>query len=103
MRAILPKRDNSGSPRVSRRSINHTRWCNARRGCPIDQSILLLAPRLEHHKGNLQTSSKEESAAEFRRWLCSTPPSTLVVYSDGSLSESGSAGYGQLNLQASNK
>ncbi|KAJ3498163.1 hypothetical protein NLG97_g1340 [Lecanicillium saksenae] len=61
---------------------------------PSCERPVLLAPRLEHHKHSLQTSSKEDSAAEFRRWLRTIPPSTLVVYSDGSLSESGSAGYG---------
>ncbi|KAJ2970286.1 hypothetical protein NQ176_g8262 [Zarea fungicola] len=55
---------------------------------------MLLAPRLKHDRALLQTSSKEETAAEFLRWLRSLPPSTLVVYSDGSLSENGSAGYG---------
>ncbi|EFZ02030.2 Reverse transcriptase [Metarhizium robertsii ARSEF 23] len=34
------------------------------------------------------------SAEDFDRWLQSIPPSTLVVYSDGSLSEKGAAGYG---------
>jgi ribonuclease HI len=43
---------------------------------------------------SLQTASKEESAAEFHRWLESTTPLTLIVYSDGSLSSDGAAGYG---------
>ncbi|KID81125.1 ATP-dependent DNA helicase PIF1 [Metarhizium guizhouense ARSEF 977] len=42
----------------------------------------------------LQTTSKEQSAAEFQRWLESAPPLSLVVYSDGSLSPGGQAGYG---------
>ncbi|KAJ3499512.1 hypothetical protein NLG97_g286 [Lecanicillium saksenae] len=55
---------------------------------------LLLAPRSEHSRCPLQTSSKEETAAEFQLWLSSAPSSTLIVYSDGSLSEKGVAGYG---------
>ncbi|KFG77534.1 hypothetical protein MANI_024396 [Metarhizium anisopliae] len=42
----------------------------------------------------LQTASKEESAKDFDRWLQTIPPFSLVVYSDGSLSPSGAAGYG---------
>ncbi|KID94004.1 Ribonuclease H-like protein, partial [Metarhizium majus ARSEF 297] len=42
----------------------------------------------------LQTASKEDSAKHFLHWLQSIPPSTLIVYSDGSLSPSGAAGYG---------
>jgi ribonuclease HI len=42
----------------------------------------------------LQTASKDESAAEFRDWLRSVSPQTPVVYSDGSLSSEGAAGYG---------
>jgi ribonuclease HI len=42
----------------------------------------------------LQTAAKEESAVEFHRWLESTSPLALIVYSDGSLSSDGAAGYG---------
>ncbi|EFZ04216.2 Reverse transcriptase [Metarhizium robertsii ARSEF 23] len=42
----------------------------------------------------LQTASKEDSAKHFLDWLQSIPPSTLIVYSDGSLSPTGAAGYG---------
>ncbi|KJZ68988.1 hypothetical protein HIM_11629 [Hirsutella minnesotensis 3608] len=42
----------------------------------------------------LQNASKEDSANDFLDWLRSIPPSTLIVYSDGSLSPSGAAGYG---------
>ncbi|KJZ68753.1 hypothetical protein HIM_11851 [Hirsutella minnesotensis 3608] len=41
----------------------------------------------------LQTASKEDSAKDFLDWLRSIPPSTLIVYSDGSLSPSGAAGW----------
>ncbi|EFY95407.2 Endonuclease/exonuclease/phosphatase [Metarhizium robertsii ARSEF 23] len=42
----------------------------------------------------LQTASKEESAEDFVQWLQTIPPFTLIVYSDGSLSPNGAAGYG---------
>ncbi|KAJ6436970.1 Protein phosphatase 1 regulatory subunit 3A [Purpureocillium lavendulum] len=42
----------------------------------------------------LQTALKEESAAKFRDWLQSVEPGTAIVYSDGSLSPEGAAGYG---------
>ncbi|KJZ68930.1 hypothetical protein HIM_11673 [Hirsutella minnesotensis 3608] len=42
----------------------------------------------------LQTASKEDSAKDFLDWLQFIPPSTLIVYSDGSLSPTGAAGYG---------
>jgi ribonuclease HI len=42
----------------------------------------------------LQTASKEKTAEAFLRWAKSLGPLTLVVYSDGSLSEKGMASYG---------
>jgi ribonuclease HI len=42
----------------------------------------------------LQTASKEDTAADFRDWLQEVPPLTLVVYSDGSKTDEGAAGYG---------
>ncbi|XP_044715281.1 RNase H domain-containing protein [Hirsutella rhossiliensis] len=42
----------------------------------------------------LQTAPKDQSAADFRIWLRSVPPHTLVVYSDGSLSSDAAVGYG---------
>ncbi|KID97251.1 hypothetical protein MAJ_06738, partial [Metarhizium majus ARSEF 297] len=42
----------------------------------------------------LQTACKEESAEDFVQWLQTIPPFTLIVYSDGSLSPNGAAGYG---------
>jgi ribonuclease HI len=42
----------------------------------------------------LQTAAKEEAAEEFNAWLESVSPLTVIVYSDGSLSEKGAAGYG---------
>jgi ribonuclease HI len=42
----------------------------------------------------LQTASKEKTAEAFLRWVKSLDPLTLVVYSDGSLSEKGVASYG---------
>ncbi|KAG7408870.1 hypothetical protein Forpe1208_v012445 [Fusarium oxysporum f. sp. rapae] len=42
----------------------------------------------------LQTASKEKTAEAFFRWVKSLDPLTLVVYSDGSLSEKGVASYG---------
>ncbi|KAF4417972.1 reverse transcriptase [Fusarium acutatum] len=42
----------------------------------------------------LQTASKEKTAEAFLRWAKSLNPLTLVVYSDGSLSEKGVASYG---------
>lgn len=55
-----------------------------------------LLPRRYHSETQqpLQTASKEDSAEDFDKWLQSIPPSTLVVYTDGSLSEKGAAGYG---------
>ncbi|KJK84830.1 hypothetical protein H633G_11375 [Metarhizium anisopliae BRIP 53284] len=40
------------------------------------------------------TASKEDPAKHFLDWLQTIPPLSLVVYSDGSLSPSGAAGYG---------
>ncbi|KJZ77303.1 hypothetical protein HIM_03027 [Hirsutella minnesotensis 3608] len=42
----------------------------------------------------LQIASKEDSAKGFLDWLRPILPSTLIVYSDGSLSPNGAAGYG---------
>ncbi|KJK73727.1 hypothetical protein H634G_10996 [Metarhizium anisopliae BRIP 53293] len=42
----------------------------------------------------LQTAAKKEAAEEFNAWLESVSPLTVIVYSDGSLSEKGAAGYG---------
>ena len=53
-----------------------------------------LLPRRSASDQALQTASKEESAANFRDWLRSVAPRTAVVYSDGSLSAEGAAGYG---------
>ncbi|XP_044715189.1 endonuclease-reverse transcriptase domain-containing protein [Hirsutella rhossiliensis] len=41
----------------------------------------------------LQTAPKDQSAADFRIWLRSVPPHTLVVYSDGSLSSDAAVGF----------
>ncbi|KAF5121125.1 hypothetical protein E5D57_013461 [Metarhizium anisopliae] len=56
----------------------------------------VLIPRKYSHEPQqpLQTASKEESAKDFDRWLQTIPPLSLIVYSDGSLSPSGAAGYG---------
>ncbi|EXU95447.1 reverse transcriptase domain protein [Metarhizium robertsii] len=56
----------------------------------------VLIPRKYSHETQqpLQTASKEESAKDFDRWLQTIPPLSLIVYSDGSLSPSGAAGYG---------
>ncbi|KID93264.1 hypothetical protein MAJ_10774, partial [Metarhizium majus ARSEF 297] len=40
------------------------------------------------------SSTQEEAAEEFNAWLESVSPLTVIVYSDGSLSEKGAAGYG---------
>ncbi|KAK4077618.1 hypothetical protein Purlil1_12256 [Purpureocillium lilacinum] len=53
-----------------------------------------LLPRSFASDQPLQTASKEESAADFRDWLRSVAPRTAIVYSDGSLSQAGAAGYG---------
>ncbi|CVL09545.1 uncharacterized protein FMAN_14307 [Fusarium mangiferae] len=42
----------------------------------------------------LQTASREKTAETFLRWVKSLDALTLVVYSDGSLSEKGVASYG---------
>jgi ribonuclease HI len=42
----------------------------------------------------LQMASKDKSADAFSHWVESLDPLTLVVYSDGSLSSEGAAGYG---------
>ncbi|OAQ60797.1 endonuclease/exonuclease/phosphatase [Purpureocillium lilacinum] len=42
----------------------------------------------------MQTASKEESDTNFCDWLRSVAPRTAIVYSDGSLSLEGAAGYG---------
>ncbi|KFA50736.1 hypothetical protein S40293_10100 [Stachybotrys chartarum IBT 40293] len=53
---------------------------------------------LPHHFSKeeepLQTASKEDSAFKFQQWLQDLPVLALVVYSDGSLTEEGAAGYG---------
>ena len=55
-----------------------------------------LIPRKYCHEPSqpLQTASKEESAEDFYKWLQSNAPSSLIVYSDGSLSKDGASGYG---------
>ncbi|KJK73924.1 hypothetical protein H634G_10785 [Metarhizium anisopliae BRIP 53293] len=53
-------------------------------------------PRFGDETSTLQTASKNKSAADFRQWLKLVPPTTLIVYSDGSLSPEGSAGYGYI-------
>ncbi|KAM4055553.1 reverse transcriptase (RNA-dependent DNA polymerase) [Hirsutella rhossiliensis] len=53
-----------------------------------------LLPRRFASGQPLQTAPKEESAANFRDWLRSVAPRTAIVYSDGSLSAEGAAGYG---------
>jgi ribonuclease HI len=55
---------------------------------------ILAEKRFSKNTSDLQTASKEQSAAEFQRWLELVPPDSLVVYSDGSLSAEGQAGYG---------
>ncbi|KID83767.1 reverse transcriptase [Metarhizium guizhouense ARSEF 977] len=56
----------------------------------------VLIPRKYSHETQqpLQTASKEESAKDFDRWLQTIPALSLIVYSDGSLSSGGAAGYG---------
>ncbi|EXU95333.1 reverse transcriptase domain protein [Metarhizium robertsii] len=56
----------------------------------------VLMPRKYSHETQqpLQTASKEESAKDFDGWLQTIPALRLIVYSDGSLSSSGAAGYG---------
>ncbi|KAL6402749.1 transposase [Ilyonectria robusta] len=44
----------------------------------------------------LQTAAKEESAEAFLRWAETVGPTTLIVYSDGSLSSEGAASYGKV-------
>ncbi|KFG83505.1 hypothetical protein MANI_024888 [Metarhizium anisopliae] len=59
------------------------------------QRPVLIPPKYSHEPQQpLQTASKEESAKDFDRWLQTIPSLSLVVYSDGSLSPSGAAGYG---------
>ncbi|EFZ03523.1 reverse transcriptase, RNaseH [Metarhizium robertsii ARSEF 23] len=62
----------------------------------------VLMPRKYSHETPqpLQTASKEESAKDFDRWLQTIPPLSLIVYSDGSLSSSGAAGYGYVVHQS---
>ncbi|KID83219.1 reverse transcriptase [Metarhizium guizhouense ARSEF 977] len=62
----------------------------------------VLIPRKYSHEPQqpLQTASKEESAKDFDRWLQTIPPLSLIVYSDGSLSSSGAAGYGYVVHQS---
>ncbi|KAK4058962.1 hypothetical protein Purlil1_14408 [Purpureocillium lilacinum] len=63
---------------------------------PRSKRPLLLPRRFDEHATPLQTSSKYESAEEFREWLRSIPSETLIVYSDGSLSTEKAAGYGDV-------
>jgi ribonuclease HI len=57
--------------------------------CPRPQLI-----RRRFSDNTLQLASKEESAKAFHKWLRMLPPQTILVYSDGSLSPEGAAGYG---------
>ncbi|KAJ6437641.1 transcription-silencing protein clr2 domain-containing protein [Purpureocillium lavendulum] len=54
----------------------------------------LLLRRSSGRQTPLQTASKDETASEFCDWLQSVALQTAVVYSDGSLSAEGAAGYG---------
>lgn len=47
----------------------------------------------------LQTASKEKTPEAFLSWVKSLDPVTLVIYSDGSLSEKGVASYGFIIYQ----
>ncbi|KAM4062478.1 reverse transcriptase (RNA-dependent DNA polymerase) [Hirsutella rhossiliensis] len=49
---------------------------------------------VEEQTAPLQSASKNETAKKFRDWLQALSPRTLVVYSDGSRSAEGHAGYG---------
>ncbi|KAM4058230.1 endonuclease/exonuclease/phosphatase [Hirsutella rhossiliensis] len=49
---------------------------------------------VEEQTAPLQSASKNETAKKFRDWLQALSPRTLVVYSDGSRSTEGHAGYG---------
>ncbi|KID81346.1 reverse transcriptase [Metarhizium guizhouense ARSEF 977] len=49
----------------------------------------------------LQTKNKDESAADFLRWLEGIPPDEPVVYSDGSQLPGGATGYGYVVHQNS--
>lgn len=62
--------------------------------CP--RPVLLIRPRFGDETPTLQTASKNKFAADFRQWLQLVPPMTLIVYSDGSLSPNGGAGYGYI-------
>ncbi|KAM4062485.1 reverse transcriptase (RNA-dependent DNA polymerase) [Hirsutella rhossiliensis] len=67
---------------------------------PILNEMIKLKPALlqrgfvEEQTAPLQSASKNETAKKFRDWLQALSPRTLVVYSDGSRSAEGHAGYG---------
>ncbi|KAF4955931.1 hypothetical protein FSARC_11710 [Fusarium sarcochroum] len=53
------------------------------------------APRwLQEEMTTLQTASKDKTAETFLRWVKPLDPLSLIMYSDGSLSEKGVASYG---------
>ena len=61
--------------------------------------LLARCPRPQHIQRRfpdhiLQLASKKESAKAFQRWLGTLSPHTILVYSDGSLSLEGAAGFG---------
>ncbi|XP_044720060.1 Endonuclease/exonuclease/phosphatase [Hirsutella rhossiliensis] len=60
--------------------------------CP--RPALLQRGFVEEQTAPLQSASKNETAKKFRDWLQALSPRTLVVYSDGSRSAEGHAGYG---------
>ncbi|KAM4059868.1 reverse transcriptase (RNA-dependent DNA polymerase) [Hirsutella rhossiliensis] len=60
--------------------------------CP--RPALLQRGFVEEQTAPLQSASKNETAKKFRDWLQALSPRTLVVYSDGSRSTEGHAGYG---------
>ncbi|RKK50820.1 hypothetical protein BFJ69_g18007, partial [Fusarium oxysporum] len=80
---------------------NRPRWSQPNKDTPSNELLGQCArPKLiqkrfqQEQMPPLQTASKEKTAEAFLRWVKSLDPLTLVVYSDGSLSEKGVASYG---------
>lgn len=101
----LAKRTLRPKPPVIHRSIKlkyqmpregfQTRLRRSDQLLPCSRRPILLPRRFGDDQAlPLQTATKDQSAADFRSWLRSVPPHTLIVYSDGSLSSEAAAGYG---------